>query len=97
MLSALIFTVRSLRAALLSEGHLSGPLRPQPTVISLGRDELPDYLLRDLGIFDGNRSDRVSCHPEATRPAGILSTRGASGGRTITMAAGRRRMSHDHS
>jgi hypothetical protein len=91
MLSALIFTVRSLRAALLLEGCLSGLFHPQPKVISLGRDEILDYLLSDLGIFGGNRSDRVSCHPEATRPAGILSTRGASGGRTITMAAGRRR------
>ena len=65
MLSALTFTVRSTRAALLSEGHLSGPFHPQPKVISLGRDELPDYLLRDLGISDGNRSDRESCHPAA--------------------------------
>ncbi len=70
MLTALMFTVRSLRSTLLSEGYLPGPVHPQPTMISLGRDELPDYLLRDLGIFDGNRSDRESCHPAAaSRPS----------------------------
>jgi len=65
MLSALMFTVRSLRASLLSESRLSGPFHPQPKVISLGHDELPDHLLRDLGIFDGNRADREASHPAA--------------------------------
>jgi len=82
MLSALMFTVRSMRAALLSEEHLFGPFHPQPKVISLGRDELPDYLLRDLGTFDGNRSDWETCHPvrPLAGPADVPSTRGASGG-----------------
>ena len=70
MLSALMFMVRSLRASLLSEERPPGPVHPQPKMISLGRDELPDYLLRDLGVFDGNRSDRESCHPAAaSRPS----------------------------
>jgi hypothetical protein len=70
MFPALVFTLRSLCASLLSKDRLSGPIHPQAKVISLGRDELPDYLLRDLGIFDGNRSDRESCHPAAaSRPS----------------------------
>jgi hypothetical protein len=101
MLSALMFTVRSLRSALRFEGRLSGPLRPQTKVISLGRDELPDYLLRDLGIFDGNRSDWEACHPfPASCPsAGISSIRdalGGIGGGIVTTAVCRRRVLHDH-
>ncbi len=70
MLSALMLRVWYLRASLLSDERLPGPFHPQPKMISLGRDELPDYLLRDLGIFDGNRSDRESCHPAAaSRPS----------------------------
>ena len=100
MLSALMFTLRSLRSTLRLEGRLSGPLRPQTKVISLGRDELPDYLLRDLGIFDGNRSDRGTCHPvPASCPsAGISSIRDALGGigGIVTTAVCRRRVLHDH-
>ncbi len=101
MLSALMFTVRSLRTSLSSEGGVSGPIYPQPEVISLSHDELPAYLLQDLGIPNGNRSDRrpsIRQRPLA-RPAGISAACDSlccmSGG-IVTTAACRRRVSHDH-
>ena len=57
MVPALMIILRSLRASLLPESRLSGPFHPQPKVIWLNRDGLPDHLLRDLGIFDGDRAD----------------------------------------
>jgi hypothetical protein len=58
MFSALMIALRSLRAFLLSRRRPVGSATPQPKVVRLNRDELSDHLLRDLGIFDGDRSDR---------------------------------------
>ena len=58
MFPALMIALQSLRAFLLSRWRLLGSTTPQPKVVRLNRDELPDHLRRDLGIFDGDRSDR---------------------------------------
>lgn len=101
MFPALVFTLRSLCASLLSKDRLSGPIHPQAKVIWLSPDELPDHLLRDLGILDGNRSDRETSHPAAAScpTAGISSIRdalGGIGGGIVTTAVCRIRVLHDH-
>jgi uncharacterized protein YjiS (DUF1127 family) len=46
------------RVAIASVARILGFAFRQPTVVSFNEDEFSDHLLRDLGILDGDRSDR---------------------------------------
>lgn len=57
MFPALMITLRSLRPFLLSRRRSLSTRTPQPKLILLNRDELPEQMTRDLGILDGDHSD----------------------------------------
>jgi len=59
---ALMMTLQSLRVFLASRWRPLGPGTRRPKVVWLNRDEIPDHLLRDLGIYDGDRSDHRTFH-----------------------------------
>jgi len=57
MTSALTIRTKPSHTPLAAAKRLFGSIFRRPAVMDLNRHELSDHLLRDIGVFDGDRSD----------------------------------------